>query len=197
MKKEMILKIVTHLIAFVFLIIHIMAGNYEFIGHITISIILFWVALYFYKKYKFPFFVMVGFTIWMIMHVVGGLDLMIGGQLTRVYALILWDLTGAPLYFLKYDQVAHFYCYIVVGFIVYYVMRPGIKKVDKMMLFFMIIASIGVGAMNEIAEFTMVMALPSTSVGDYFNNAFDLVTNALGAIVGVLWAHNYYLKKKK
>lgn len=44
----------------------------------------------------------------------------------------------------------------------------------------------GCGALIEIIEYGGVLVLPSTHVGDYANNAQDLVANLVGAVLG--WA---------
>ena len=43
----------------------------------------------------------------------------------------------------------------------------------------------GLGAINEIIEFSAVLLLPDTNVGG-FNTALDLVVNALGASAAML-----------
>jgi putative membrane protein len=51
------------------------------------------------------------------------------------------------------------------------------------------LASIGIGALNEVIEFSVVVLFTS-GVGDYFNNALDLVFNAAGALISVLYMSN-------
>ena len=60
-----------------------------------------------------------------------------------------------------------------------------------------ILAGSGVGAMNEIVEFTAVVLLDvGDAVGGYTNTAMDIVCNAIGASIG--WATLYGgLKKEK
>jgi hypothetical protein len=43
----------------------------------------------------------------------------------------------------------------------------------------------GLGAVNEIVEFIMVLALPQTGVGGYENTMWDIVFNTIGAIIAV------------
>ena len=50
-----------------------------------------------------------------------------------------------------------------------------------------ILASMGVGAFNEIIEFLPVLFLSDTGVGGYFNVAWDIVFNTLGAIIAMIY----------
>jgi hypothetical protein len=192
MKKDKILSYLTHLFLLVFFIIYLTQKNYEFVGYTAITLALLWIMLYIYKKYNLPFIVLLGFVVWVVLHMFGGTD--INGA--RVYGIMLIDLIGPPLFILRYDQLVHFYCYLVVGTILYHITKQYVKKIDPMVLFLVISASIGIGSLNEIAEFTMVLLLENTGVGDFYNASLDLVFNTIGAIVGVLTA-NYYNHKKQ
>ncbi len=45
------------------------------------------------------------------------------------------------------------------------------------------LAGMGIGALNEVAEFIATVVLPETNVGGYRNTGGDLITNLLGAAV--------------
>jgi uncharacterized membrane protein YjdF len=187
MKKESVLSVLIYIVIFVFMILYIIQENYEFIGYNIMALLFFWLVLYFYNRTKMPFIVLFGFCIWLFLHMLGGLD--INGM--RVYGVMIFNLIGDPLYILRYDQVIHVYCYIVVGAILYYVIEKKAKKMDWVFLFFIILASMGIGAFNEIFEFGMVLSLGSTGVGDYYNTSIDIVANTIGAVIGVLLSHRY------
>ena len=53
-------------------------------------------------------------------------------------------------------------------------------------------AGLGLGAVNEIVEFTATVITPNTGVGGYVNNALDLVTDLLGAVIAII-----YLRKRE
>ena len=44
----------------------------------------------------------------------------------------------------------------------------------------------GLGALNEIVEFTAVLTVPNTNVGGYYNTALDLVFNGAGAACAMI-----------
>ena len=190
MNKNKFLIYLTHIFLIVFLVVYLIQKNYEFIGYTFITLVFFWTILSLHKKYKFPFIILAGFSFWIFLHMLGGS--VING--VWIYGYMLINLIGEPYFILKYDQLIHFYCYLVIGAIMFYMTKKHIKKITAIPLFIIIMAAIGVGALNEIFEFTMVLFLENTGVGDYYNTSLDLVFNALGAIIGVLTA-NYYSKK--
>jgi putative membrane protein len=49
-----------------------------------------------------------------------------------------------------------------------------------------IMAGLGVGALNEIVEFTAVVITPETGVGGYNNTSLDLVADLIGAIIAMI-----------
>lgn len=50
-----------------------------------------------------------------------------------------------------------------------------------------VLAGLGVGALNEIVEFFATLVLPDTNVGGYVNTGWDLVFDLAGAIVATVW----------
>ena len=191
MKKEKILISIAHIIMLVFFIIYLIQKNYEFITYTIITLFIFWLVIYIYKKYNMPFIVLFGFVMWIFLHMLGGTT--INGA--RVYGIMLINLLGPPLFILRYDQAIHFFCYFIVSVILFYITKKYVKKVDGIVLFLIIVASIGVGSLNEIFEFIMVLILTETGVGDYYNTSLDIIFNTIGAIIGVFTV-NYYNNKK-
>ena len=60
----------------------------------------------------------------------------------------------------------------------------------------LILMALGVGAINEIIEFIAVEFLEAAQqVGDYENNAKDLVFNLFGSFIASLIIYNYYKKE--
>lgn len=126
------------------------------------------------------------FLAWLLLHMCGGY-VHIGG--TRLYDLVLLPLAGAPYHVLRYDQFVHAFCYFMIGGLlsglVAHVAAPLAAPWLKRLL--VVLAALGVGALNEIIEFSAVACFGTDGVGDYFNNALDNVFNALGAIAALSW----------
>jgi putative membrane protein len=98
---------------------------------------------------------------------------------------------------IRYDQFMHFVGFAVVAVALYDFIIPYLKSVKKgYILSITILLTVGASALLEIAEFIAVLTIGTTGVGDYFNNAYDLVFGLFGAIVGTVFA-DFALKKKR
>mgnify|MGYP001563090275 CR=1 FL=1 len=49
-----------------------------------------------------------------------------------------------------------------------------------------VMAGLGVGALNEVIEFLVTVIVPSTGVGGYENTSLDLVADLLGALIALI-----------
>ncbi len=175
-------------------IFFIIRGNYEFLSYAVTLFILIWIVLKTDRIFNYPSLAKWGFMVWMLMHMAGG-SLYFGG--TRLYELILINIIGEPFNILRYDQVVHAFCYFVMGLLAYsvviYLAKPNPKqktsKTSNAVIYIVaFLTAIGIGALNEIIEFSTVAFFGSTGVGNYYNNALDLVFNAIGAIVALIIA---------
>ena len=185
MKKSLkIPATITYLFIFAVIIYNLSLGNLEFLGYGLVIGLLYFILLKADKYYNFSTSSIWLFSIWVFTHFLGG-NLYV--KETRLYDLILINILGDPFYILKYDQLIHAYTYFVIGILVYQMMSKHFQKGHKKsLILFAILASCGVGLLNEILEFSMVVfADAADAVGDYYNTALDLVFNLIGAIIGV------------
>ena len=121
----------------------------------------------------------------MVRHLAGGLAT-VGG--VSLYALVLLPIVGESYYILKYDQLVHVYCYVVIAIVVYEVLAQLLTKSSALTTpSLTILEAMGIRALNKVVEFITVVAVGSTGVGDYMNNAIDLVANLLGGILGAAY----------
>jgi putative membrane protein len=101
---------------------------------------------------------------------------------------------GEPYSLLKYDQVVHTYCYTVIALLLWpvvtHIAKPGAGH--KTLVFLTVLAATGIGGINEIIEFSATVLVPDTNVGNYENNAIDIVANLIGALLAVP-----FLKRKQ
>lgn len=186
-KTQVLIFILTifYIIAFAFY--YLTKQNYEFILYVAVLIFLLIFMTLLHKKFNLPTGVLLGTSIWGLMHMAGG-SLQVKGE--RLYGLILLPLletNGTPI--LRFDQFAHLYCYIFVTLIAFYILKPYLKEnINKFTISILLIfIGMGIGSFNEMIEFAAVLTMAKTGVGDYFNTAWDLVFNTLGAIIGVLY----------
>lgn len=166
----------------------IILQNHEFLLY-AVTVIALVVVIYRTDQYfQFEAASLWMFNLWLILHILGGLA---SYQGVRFYDLILLDLIGDPYHILKYDQLVHFYCYLVMSFFMWRVVQKIASKNASAVVVCVvtILAASSIGAVNEIIEFLAVVALGTDGVGGYTNTAIDLVANLLGAIVGTLYCY--------
>jgi len=181
--KPLIIFIYTFLLAFI--IYFFSVSNYEFIGYTIVVGFLFYFLLRLDKTYNFPVYSLWLFIGWVIMHMFGG-GLYVKGE--KLYALVLINLIGDPFFILRYDRFIHAYCYFAFSILIYYILKKHIKGKDSVLLIFTILSAIGIGLLNEVIEFGMVIfADAGQAVGGYYNTALDVVFNLIGAILGTLF----------
>jgi len=167
-----------------FIIASVLRKNWEFLFYAASLIILLILVTISDKKFNYPKIALYGLGSWLLLHLLGGMA-KIGD--TRLYDFMLINIIGEPYQILKYDQFVHFYCYFVAAFFVYSIIRSFSKKDSSftVIAFITVIASVGIGGINEIIEFAAVVIVNSNGVGGYYNTAIDLVANTLGALAAL------------
>jgi putative membrane protein len=167
--------------------------NYEFFAY-ALTIALVTAALFGTLKWsKFPTSIIVGVTIWGLLHMLGGSIMTADGVLYAWRIFPFFD-GGDPvgeLYILKYDQFVHAFLYGVVGLMFYHLLRNivNIKTHGWLIAVTAMFAAAGFSIINEIIEFLAVVNLPETGVGGYYNTVLDMIFNLLGAVIAVTLQH--------
>ncbi len=161
--------------------------DFEFLFYIGLLVAIFCFIGATLRKTGFDYLILWGLSIWGLLHVAGG-GVMVGDAV--LYRLQLIPIVETSDYFiLRYDQFVHFYLYMLVSMALFHVLSKQMKRGTRFMLYLVTaLASIGIGALNEVAEFSTVLALERTGVGGYYNTAWDIVFNVGGAILGTVIA---------
>lgn len=165
----------------IFLVIAIISKNFEFAGYILFYSILFsilnWFCERFLIKYNLIYF---SISLFLILHLLGGL-VHFGSD--RLYDTYVFGL-------LKYDWIIHTIGGFLCAIISFDILRRFFdhRRYPKILLFIVIVLlASGIGSLNEILEYFAVVFLNAgKAVGNYANNAQDLVNNTLGAIIGAI-----------
>jgi putative membrane protein len=162
-------------------------GNWEFLIYVATLAILIAVIGANLRKAAFPLPMLWALSAWGFLHMAGG-GVPVGDGV--LYGAVLVPITsdGAnELTLLKYDQVVHAYGYGVAAWVLRHLLirhHPATRG-SWTAVAFPVLASMGLGTVNEMIEFTAVLATPENGVGGYGNTMLDLVFNALGATVAV------------
>lgn len=167
-------------------------GNYEFIWYVVVMIGFAWLVAGTARISKLPPYLLWALALWGLMHMAGG-SVMIGDYKLYAQILIPFYMDG-EFSILKYDQLVHAYGFGVGALVIEYLLWRKISgSISRFWIGVVaVLAAMGLGVVNEIAEFLAVVALGSTGVGGYINNALDLVFNTIGAILAVLVAGTFY-----
>ena len=167
----------------VLLVLSVWNGNSEFIfyGFTTLGIVLFLHLID--RVVDFREWIVWMFDLWLLGHIAGGL-LVIGES--YLYSVVLVPLVGEPYSILKFDQLMHWYCYLVVALLIYSLAIKYFRTDSQLLLIgVVVLAAAGVGGLNEVVEFLATVFIEEVNVGGYENTAIDIVANMLGAISAI------------
>ena len=161
--------------------------NYEFLAYVgTIAIV---TAVLFgtLRWTRFSSGIILGVTIWGLLHMLGGSVQTADGVL-YAYRLFPFFDGGGDFYILKMDQVIHAFLYGVIGLMFYHLLTNiiGVRSHKVLIAAIAIFAAAGFGIINEIIEFLAEVNLQNTGVGGYHNTVLDLIFNLGGAAVAVI-----------
>lgn len=122
-----------------------------------------------------------GLSIWGGGHMAGGVIPLDGDR--TLYNAVL----GIEL--LHYDRLVHTFGFglatLACGRVMVRLLpRPRLTRAAAVLV---VLAGLGVGAVNEIVEFFATLLLPHTNVGGYVNTGWDLVFDLSGGIVATIW----------
>jgi hypothetical protein len=160
-------------------------GNAEFIVYIVTMAALIALVAFTLRKAEYPAAMLWALAIWGLAHMAGG-GVPVDGSV--LYNLALVPLVETDRYvILKYDQLVHAYGFGVTAWLMHHLMTRHYPETrgTATALVYPALAAMGLGAVNEMIEFTAVLMVPDTNVGGYYNTALDLCFNALGALLAV------------
>jgi len=163
-------------------------GNREFLLYFVQMLLLIGLIAWADQRARFSSGVLWGLSVWGLLHMAGGL---VPVSLERAEADP--DETSAVLYsfwlirgVLKYDHVVHAFGFFMATLACAEAMRRYVRQDERRTLAFYLVlacAGMGLGAVNEIVEFTATVMFPENNVGGYVNNSLDLVCNGIGAVL--------------
>jgi uncharacterized membrane protein YjdF len=165
----------------------LLSGNQEFLLYIVIVSAVFVAIAAIHRQVPLSQGALWCVSVWGLMHMAGGLvpvpeSWPIEGDISVLYSL--WLIPGA----LKYDNVAHAYCFGVAAWVCWQWIR-AVVPVGRPTVGWLIIAGaagLGFGALNEVIEFVATRTMENTNVGGYVNTGWDLVANLVGVVIAMV-----------
>ena len=196
MKEKLELKLIT-IFTTVFLLIFtvstIMTKNYGFLYYIIIASILIAVMIFYHKKFYLTPQIIFGLELLGFLHIAGSKFYPGGIRLYDIYLI---------KNIFRYDNLVHSLGTFVTTFISYNLIMPHLNKRirnNKILLsLILILMAMGIGTFNEIFELGQVVFLEAAQqIGDYLNNALDLVFNLIGSIIACFFIMHYHKSRKE
>ncbi|MEK6848415.1 MAG: DUF2238 domain-containing protein [Nanoarchaeota archaeon] len=181
-KSQFPILIVNVLAILIFSLLFIKQKNYEFIIYVGVIVFFLLLILFTNSRVNYPNSILWGLTLWAVLHMSGG-GLYPGG--TRLYEIILIPISTAYEVF-KYDQFVHIIGFGVATLAMYAVLKPKLKPIHGKWValgIIIVMAGLGVGALNEMLEFLATILAPETGVGGYVNTSLDIVADLIGALL--------------
>ncbi|MBW2997133.1 DUF2238 domain-containing protein [Candidatus Woesearchaeota archaeon] len=175
-----------------FTVISVYKRNYEFLYYTIIMSTLIVMIILYHKKLHLTTGIWGSLTIVGALHIFGGNIIL---NSTRLYDT--WLIKGL----LRYDHVVHFLAIFVATLIAYSLLSPHLKKELEsnrfLLSLILILIALGLGAVIELIElFSSVFLNAAEQVGDYLNNALDILFNLLGAVAACFYLMYYHKRKK-
>jgi len=122
-----------------------------------------------------------GLGAWGLLHLAGGL--------VPVGRGVLYN-TDLHVPTLHYDRVVHAFGFGVATVAVWEAIRPHLRErlAGRGIAVAAALGGMGLGALNEVAEFGFSHLAKDSNVGGYQNTGWDLVYNTIGCTVAAVWA---------
>jgi len=174
----------------VFTTLAIMQGNREFLFYEGTMAVIIAVLVFMDKRVVFSRLVLSGMAVWGFIHLAGGL-IPVPVEWTEIGETtpVLYDVRLHP-YSPKYDQIVHAFGFGFALILAHEALQAHLKRALPINLaigFALFFLAMGVGALNELIEFVAVLSIANTEVGGYHNTGWDLVSNAVGAVLALIF----------
>lgn len=140
------------------------------------------------RRAEYPPAMLWALTGWGFLHMAGGGVPVGDGVLYGLQLVPIISDGHGEMTLLKYDQVVHGFGFGVTAWMLWHLLVRHFPTVRGTWTSYTYpaLAAMGLGAVNEIIEFSAVVTVTESGVGGYFNTALDLVFNALGAVIAML-----------
>jgi len=189
-KKILIIGMVFIIISLFFLALSLISDNNEFTYYNFTILAGFVVFVIFYDRIHLEISMLVGLLAIGLLHLAGG-NLTIDGTI----------LYQTSFYNIPYDKIVHFFASFVITLIAYNFIEETLSKKDRrrtfLVGFIILMIGVGLGTIVEIIEYLSTIIFKETIVGDYINNASDLVANLLGVILALVFSLTHFKKGKQ
>ncbi len=194
-RKHYILAAVVTAVMLLSAVRFLLNANHEFLIYVVVVVAVGALIALTHKNVRYPFACLVGLAVWAVMHLAGG-GIRVNNDV--LYGLILIPISE-KYSILRYDQVVHAFGFGVSTLIMYHLLANllSVKDMKRFSIgLIVVMAGVGLGALNENIEFLLTVFLPQTGVGGYENTSLDLLSNLVGAVVAYFLARIGWVSMK-
>lgn len=167
--------------------------NYEFVIYVGVILVFMAMIGATIRKVDYTPGTLVGLTIWAALHLAGG-GVSVGEG--RLYDVMLITLSDAyPIW--RYDQLVHIWGFGASTLVAWSLLSGALRdpRAHPVALgVVLVMAGLGMGALNEILEFLVTLCVPESGVGGYMNTSLDLCADLIGALLGLAYIRVGYLR---
>jgi uncharacterized membrane protein YjdF len=156
------------------------AGSPSTAGYV-LSVLMIGAAIAWLRRARLPGLLAIALAVAAILHLAGGLINV--GQDVLYNASTGPYLTALGTHLLQYDHAAHAYVSFVTASACWVMLAAPRTAADhrRELVILAAGAALGLGAVNEVAEFLTTLAHHGAHAGGYWNTGWDLVCNLIGA----------------
>ncbi len=167
--------------------------NYEFIIYVGVIVLFMGVVGISLRRVDYTLGSLVGLTVWSALHMAGG-GILVGEG--RLYDVMLVRISSRyPIW--RYDQLVHMWGFGAATLVMFCLLGHILKNAREHPValgIVVVMAGLGVGALNEILEFIVSIWTPESGVGGYINTSLDLCADLVGAVLGLAYIRLRYLR---
>lgn len=155
---------------------------YQLINFILVTALYGVLMLLTYKRAHYTKVLLAALVIWAILHL-AGTAVIINNQ--PLYSAIILPVSETwPI--VRFDQLVHIFGFGAATLLMYQLLASKLQAINRYELgFIVVMAGLGLGALNEVFEFIIGQAIDGTNVGDYLNTGLDLIADIMGAILAL------------
>lgn len=174
-------------------------GKQEFLLYALGMPVLLLVLARIHRRVRFSEGLLWGLNALLLLHLAGGLVVLPDGWPVESRHLLYdwWLIPGM----VKYDHLVHTFGNALATWLCWQLLQRTVAsktgwgfrnlRPTPELLFFCVLAGMGIGSVNEIGEFVATKFVPDHGVGGYANTLVDLVANSVGSVLVavILWNH--------
>ncbi len=162
--------------------------NTEFFYYSIVFFFCFFILSALHKRVRFPAFLLLMIAVYGLMHFIGGL-----------FSLHDYRIYDLHFFIIGYDNVVHTIAAFILTVLGYSILEPGLNDMIKgRRVYFgllLVLFGFGIASFGEIVELIGVILFNVHGVGNYLNNAWDLVYNFIGATIGSIIVVRHHWQK--